>query len=240
MHSSGIYEIQNTVNGKRYIGSTILFAARFQQHWNDLENRNHSNRHLQFAWNKYGRIAFQFHILLYCDPENLLFYEQCFLDRFNSLYNLAQVAGSNLGYKHSEETKKNMSRAHIGLIPSEETREKMSVARIGIPRSDAVKLKIAKSHKGIRQSEESKRKLSKAHIGKKLSIEHKRKIAQSMIGKNVGIKRTEEQRKMNSEGHKGKVPWNKGLVGAQDAWNKGIPMSEETKLKISMTKKRRK
>lgn len=31
----------------------------------------------------------------------------------------------------------------------------------------------------------------------------------------------------------GDIPWNKGLVGVQVAWNKGIPCSGETKAKIS-------
>ncbi|MFL6375928.1 MAG: NUMOD3 domain-containing DNA-binding protein [Nitrososphaeraceae archaeon] len=32
-------------------------------------------------------------------------------------------------------------------------------------------------------------------------------------------------------GRRGKPPWNKGLKGAQIAWNKGIPQSEEAKEK---------
>jgi hypothetical protein len=34
----------------------------------------------------------------------------------------------------------------------------------------------------------------------------------------------------------GRVPWNKGKVGVQTAWNKGVPMSEETKKKLSKIK----
>lgn len=62
--------------------------------------------------------------------------------------------------------------------------------------------------------------------GKKLSEEQKSKIR--------GRKLTEEQRAKR----KGCVPWNKGLKGAQVAWNKGIPsgprepMSDATKEKL--------
>ena len=38
----------------------------------------------------------------------------------------------------------------------------------------------------------------------------------------------------------GKAPWNKGLVGVQTAWNKGLPRSEETKQKIRESLKNRK
>lgn len=42
--------------------------------------------------------------------------------------------------------------------------------------------------------------------GKKLSIDHRQKL---------------------SEARKGKTPWNKGLKGAQEAWNKGLPRTWE-------------
>jgi len=36
---------------------------------------------------------------------------------------------------------------------------------------------------------------------------------------------------------KGQTPWNKGRKGLQVAWNKGIPMSDEVKAKVSNSKK---
>ena len=36
---------------------------------------------------------------------------------------------------------------------------------------------------------------------------------------------------------KGRITWNKGKKGLQTAWNKGNPLSEEIKKKISMAKK---
>lgn len=62
--------------------------------------------------------------------------------------------------------------------------------------------------------------------GKKLTEEHKSKLR--------GRKLSEEQRQKL----KGRNPWNKGIKGAQVAWNKGLPagprppMSEETKQKL--------
>lgn len=48
-----------------------------------------------------------------------------------------------------------------------------------------------------------------------------------------GKKPSIESRQKMSNSHKGKKPWNKGLKGAQVAWNKDIPQNEATKLKIS-------
>lgn len=46
------------------------------------------------------------------------------------------------------------------------------------------------------------------------------------------IKSPETCRKL-SEWRKGRDPWNKGLVGVQEAWNKGLILSQEYKDKIS-------
>jgi hypothetical protein len=40
-----------------------------------------------------------------------------------------------------------------------------------------------------------------------------------------------------NKGKTGSTPWNKGKVGLQVAWNKGQSMSEESKLKISLSRK---
>ena len=61
--------------------------------------------------------------------------------------------------------------------------------------------------------------------GKTISEEHKKKISIANSGANNGMY--------------GKPSWNKGQKGLQTAWNKGVPRSEETKRKISETKRKR-
>jgi len=99
----GVYRIRNQVNGKCYIGSTSScgFDKRFRKHRNDLKAQRHHSRHLQNAWNKYNFNTFVFEILLYCDPENCLLYEQVALDCFKPEYNVSPTAGSSLGIKRS-------------------------------------------------------------------------------------------------------------------------------------------
>jgi hypothetical protein len=50
-----------------------------------------------------------------------------------------------------------------------------------------------------------------------------------------GYKHTDEQREKNKQSKLGSTPWNKGVKG-QIAWNKGVPLKEETKQKISAAK----
>ena len=51
----GIYMIQNTTNGKIYIGQAIDIEKRWKNHIWELDNNRHTNKHLQRTWNKYKK-----------------------------------------------------------------------------------------------------------------------------------------------------------------------------------------
>lgn len=58
-----IYQITNKVNKKIYIGSTNNLEKRISQHITQLNHNAHCNKHLQAAWNKYGKENFNFEVL---------------------------------------------------------------------------------------------------------------------------------------------------------------------------------
>lgn len=68
---SGIYQIRNTVNGKVYVGQAEDIPARWREHRYDLRMGLHSNSHLQAAYNKYGKAAFEWSVLELCPIEGL-------------------------------------------------------------------------------------------------------------------------------------------------------------------------
>jgi len=104
--NSGIYKITCLANKRFYIGSSIDLSKRLSRHRRELNKECHINRHLQRAWNKYGADAFVFEILLYCDPENCLMYEQIALDYYKPKFNIATSTSAVMsGRKHTEETK---------------------------------------------------------------------------------------------------------------------------------------
>ena len=85
---------------------------------------------------------------------------------------------------------------------------------------------------GKKQTQHQKETVSKALSGR--NITWGEKISKALKGRrsqNKGKKLnlTEEQRKLRSERHKGKIPWNKGKKGVQVAWNKGISNKEAKK-----------
>ena len=116
---------------------------------------------------------------------------------------------SNLGKKLSEETKRKMSKSAIGKIRSEETRRKMAISKFGN--------KYCLGYKN--------------NLGNKHSIETKKKMSESTSGTRnpmYGKHHSEETKRKISEANKGKTGWPKG--------KKRGPPTEETKLKIVLTK----
>ena len=257
MLNTGIYEIRNTLNGKRYVGSAVAINARLAAHTNSLKKETHPNRYLQFAWSKHGEEAFEFNPLLCCSKEDLLFYEQRALDRYHGrLYNLSPTAGSQLGMQHSEETRRKISKANKGRsiwpngrVFSEEHRQKISKANKGRLLSEETKQKMSKSRrgqgKGRTLSEEVKLKISESRKGiapwnkGKVGVyseETLLRISQASKGRTF----SEEARQKMSKARKGRAPWNKGVPHTEETKrrmseaSKGRRHSEETKQKISV------
>jgi len=102
---SGIYQIVNRVNNKRYIGSTCRLLGRKKRHFSELRCNIHHSQALQRAYNKYGNDSFDFLILEYCEPDKLLEREQWYIDNLLPEYNVCKVAGNCAGVKHTQETK---------------------------------------------------------------------------------------------------------------------------------------
>ena len=109
MHQSGVYEIVCLSTGKRYIGSAKHFSKRWNVHTKCLKKQKNHSRYLQNAWNKYGKDAFKFNILLVCDPSDRLFYEQRLIDGMNPEFNICKVVGTTEGMKHTEDALVKMS-----------------------------------------------------------------------------------------------------------------------------------
>jgi group I intron endonuclease len=98
--AAGLYQITNTVNENFYVGSSIDVHHRWHCHKLLLNKGTHHNNHLQNAWARYGAAAFEFKILLVCDPEDRFDYETCLLERVigqPDCYNI--LPGGNSGWR---------------------------------------------------------------------------------------------------------------------------------------------
>ena len=180
---SGIYQILNTVNGKMYVGSAVNIKGRWSCHQRELRLNKHKNIHLQRAYNKHGIDVFEYFVIEYCAKQELISKEQFWMNvgrvcERGRGYNMKPTAGSPLGYRHSEETKRKMSKLrkgknnhNYGKTYSVERRQRMSDARKGIPSPN-------KGRKYKPHTAEAKKKISEASKGRVLSAASREKIAE--------------------------------------------------------------
>lgn len=190
----GIYCIQSK-DGRRYVGSAVSIKKRWKEHRRQLESGNHHSRFMQRAWMKHGEHYFEFKVLVLCDRGNLLFFEQRFLDAWSPEYNTAPVAGSQLGYRHSDESRKRMSAARRknfspmkGRKHTPEALAKISANRKGKgggERPPEWRAAIGRAHKGRVISQGQRAKISETLKGHKQSPEQIAKRAAKLRGRKM-------------------------------------------------------
>lgn len=149
---AGIYRIINSSNGKCYVGSSIDINRRRLEHFSALLHNRHVNNHLQNAYNKYGKDSFIFEVIENLEitdniKEDLLEREQFWIDNLRPEYNILLVAGSTLGYHHTEETKQKISKTTTGVKKSKEHAKHISEGQRGRTLTKEHKEKLSQSAK---------------------------------------------------------------------------------------------
>lgn len=189
MKESGIYKIENIVNGKVYIGQSSWLRKRIGVHIRRLRNGTHDNIHLQRSWNKYGEESFRFDIVENCDADKLNeeeIYWISFFDSYNSGYNQTIGGGGNRGYTYSDESKQKMRDHHADVsaennpmygknIKDYMTEEDYKKWRDTIARNRPSMKGIPKKKESVVKQSQSLKKYYKTHqhplLGKKRSPE---------------------------------------------------------------------
>jgi group I intron endonuclease len=141
---AAIYMWTHKESGKRYVGSAVNLSDRMYQYFS-LSWLKQVDSYISRAIIFHTHSAFSLSILEYVDVSNLdkedarkliLSREQHFLDLLFSedkpnTYNILKVAGSLLGFKHSEESIVKMRETRLGVPKTEVTKIKMSEAKTG-------------------------------------------------------------------------------------------------------------
>lgn len=163
----GVYSITNSINNKKYIGSTAKsFISRFTQHVSKLRLNKHHCSHLQFAWNKYGEEAFVFAVEeVLEDTANILDREAEYIKRYDSYY-----TGYNANPNPNASPMFNISSREKSSITHrqqwENLRNSMTKEEYQsfIKKRYAFRYGVAPANKGKQASEETKEKMRKPKI----------------------------------------------------------------------------
>ena len=183
-----IYKITNTVNGKFYIGKTTHDAVktRIRDH---LTGNSKGSRLIKDDIEKCGQDAFTYEILHDgIIPEFLDTLEIDAIAKFNTIapHGYNRNKGGSGSIKHSEETRRKMSKAKKGKPPPNK----------GKTHSKEHRRKISEAMKGKTPSEETRRKISENNAAKRPEV--RRKMSEAQKGKtpwNKGKTSSEETRR---------------------------------------------
>lgn len=131
-----IYRITHKASGTTYVGSAMNVRKRWSRHRRDLYHGRHCNPHLQAAFDKYGKDAFEWDILEEVKEIGALAgREQFWLNEYKEhgvVYNFGECAANNRhGVKCTLEVRRRISEILTGREVSEETRSRLSKANAG-------------------------------------------------------------------------------------------------------------
>jgi group I intron endonuclease len=194
-----IYEIINSISGKKYIGQSIQ---------DDIEKRWRGHRRnintdycpcLYSAFRKYGIEHFIFRIICICFDDSCDELERYYISRYNTIapngYNLdsggtvnkmihaetkEKIRNAHLGKKHSESRKQKNRESHIGYRHTEISKEKMSLARKGVPFSQEIRDTMSKAQMGHKVLDSTKRSVGEANKRRIWTEEMKQKLSNSI------------------------------------------------------------
>lgn len=164
-----IYKFTNKLNGKSYIGVTNRgFNTRLQEHISASYNPKFK---FHQALKKYGIGNFDYEILIdnietKDEANKLEIHYVTLFDSYKNGYNMTQGGGNRGEFKHSDESKTKMSKAHSGKSLSNVHAKNISKALSDKAKSDTHRLNVIKSITGLKRTETVKQLLSKLKIGK--------------------------------------------------------------------------
>jgi len=202
---SGIYIIENKVNGKKYIGQSVNIQSRRSKHFGELKRGTHHNGYLQNSYDKYGEENFVHYVVEYCDIDMLDEREMhyiLFFDTTNEQLGYNLDSGGNLNRKVSEITKEKQRMSSLGTnskltVKDVEEIKKLLLTNLKqkeIADRFGVKLstinKIAKCKNWTWVCPELNDKIIKAHSSK---VRKKEEIALELLNNNVPLKTIEKQ-----------------------------------------------
>jgi group I intron endonuclease len=224
----GCYILNNTKSNKKYVGQSIHIERRIRQH-SDAISKNVIHK----AINSVGFNNFSINIWE-CKKEDLDELEEFLISEIGTLvpngYNVS-IGGYGLrGVVKTEEHKRKIGIANSGKVMSETTKEKLRQSNLGRSPSNKGKTQT------LTPEQKAKHRLAMDKLKKPKKVRMTREESAKFMSENYSGVNHSQYGKQKSEETKAKI--SKKLLG-NVAWNKGKPMTEESKRKLSESQKAR-
>ena len=177
---SGIYCIENLINGKKYVGKGSNVIKR-------MNDSHYNSTYLNRAIKKYGTNSFIRYIIECCEIDELNKKEQYYIKELKTKvpngYNLTDGGEGSTGWVPSLETREKQSISKKGKNRSPESIKKQSNSLKGHYVSPETKKKQSNSQKGRMVTQKMRNAVSKAHKGKHPSLQTREKMSKSQTGR---------------------------------------------------------
>ncbi len=238
-NARGIYKIENTLNGKCYVGSTtVAFKKRWSTHGKTLAEGRHHSWKLQQDYVEYGEPVFIYVVLEVVDDETkLVEREQFWIDKLNCVesgYNVAPLAMNSRGVKWKLDSRQKLAAIRKASPISPEQHALMAEGRRNSPKWRAAMAKVHQGNIGRRQTAEAKAAIGAASQIQWLAPERKANHSAKM----TGYKHTDEARKRISEGRAG-ITFSAEHKRNLSIANRGNEPTAEARTNMSLGQQRR-
>lgn len=121
LRKPGVYLITNSINGNRYVGSSVNVRRRWNEHRSSLNKGSSTCVVLQRAWTLHGASVFVFSVLEYVDiRDELTPLEQRYIDELQPEYNAQPIVDRPGPRIYSEATRAKISASLTGRKQTEE------------------------------------------------------------------------------------------------------------------------
>jgi group I intron endonuclease len=148
-----VYKATNNINGKIYVGQTIVGLKTRQENHVNAALAERDNNYFHNSIRKHGKDNFEWGVIDYANSKNALddleIYYIKQLESFEKGYNLTEGGGGMTNYVMTEEHRKNLSESHKGYKPTDEHRRNLSKALTGRPVSEYTRKLISESNKKV-------------------------------------------------------------------------------------------
>lgn len=246
-----VYRVRNLLDGKHYIGVTRRGLGRREHEHRYSAKLGTTTSLLHRAMQKYGQENFVFEVIFDFDGdyELAMIYEAEAVEKEKPAYNLVPGGLNKVGPTHPE-TRARMRESHLGIANVMKGKKrppgyvsprlgmKASPETIAKMRAHAKKKwppkpepspeeKAARRAEMFRRNREARKDTPGPMTGKKHTPEAIAKMRATRLGKPgpwAGKKRPEA------------AVWLSAANRGRPAWNKGVPMREETKARLSAAK----